>query len=169
MWEMCMWIYELKVCTSLSLCFCFPFTPHMEHHFMYYYPQPWCTITTICSLPSTVYEPVSFSPCLSLYDFIKYLYMILLNLSHSISFFPYVSDTEICAGCASWEAVRDCVPVPEGGGRTHLCVWGRGYGRGCPQDHPADHQIAGKHDTGGRWVLHQQTQSKDNRLRYHEH
>ena len=73
--------------------------------------------------------------------------------------------SEICAGRAARAAVRDCVPVPEGGGRTHLCVWGCHNGRGCPQDHPADYQTAGQHEPGGRRLLHQQAAGKRQRHR----
>lgn len=64
--------------------------------------------------------------------------------------------SEICTGRTAWAAVRDGVPVPEGGGRTHLRVWGCYHGRGCSQDCPANHQAAGQHELGGCWLLHQQ-------------
>ena len=68
--------------------------------------------------------------------------------------------SEICTGCTARAAVRDGVPVPEGGGRTHLRVWGCYDGRGCSQDCPANHQAAGEHEPGGCWLLHQQTAGK---------
>lgn len=67
---------------------------------------------------------------------------------------------EICTGCTAWAAVRDGVPVPERGGRTHLRVWGRYNGRRCSQDRPANYQAAGQHESGGCWLLHQQASGK---------
>lgn len=93
------------------------------------------------------YSIFLYSPCLSG----------LLNLhSHAWLCHFLVSLSEICAGCAAWAAVRAGVPVPEGGGRTHLRVRGCYHGRGCSQDCPADHQAGGQHEPGGRWLVHQQ-------------
>lgn len=68
--------------------------------------------------------------------------------------FYSASLSEICAGCTARAAVRKGVPVPEGRGRTHLRVWRCYNGWGCSQDRPADHQAAGQHEPGGRWLVY---------------
>lgn len=68
--------------------------------------------------------------------------------------------SEIRTGRTAGAAVRDGVPVPEGGGRTHLRVRGRYNGGRCSQNCPADHQAAGPHEPGGCRLLHQQAAGK---------
>ena len=135
--------------------------------------------SALCSLLSP-WTPTS-SPQLSVY---KFHFMLLYSLSVSglltllFTLPPLTLDflmhthhsscaplSEICTGRTARAAVRDGVPVPEGGGRTHLRVWGCYHGRGCSQDCPANHQAAGQHELGGCWLLHQQAPGKRARER----
>lgn len=82
-----------------------------------------------------------------------------------------ISLSEICTGCTARAAVRDGVPVPEGGGRTHLRLWGCYNGWRCTQDCPAYHQAAGQDEPGGCWFLHQQASGKREQffVQHHHH
>lgn len=92
----------------------------------------------------------------TLFPFLLFSHLTSSCTHHSFS----AALTEICTGCTARAAVRDGVPVPEGGGRTHLCVWGCYNGRRCSQDCPAYHQTGGQHEPRGCWLFHQQAPGK---------
>lgn len=125
-------------------------------------------------LNSCLHTPTVFQSAVCKVDFI-FLYSLSVTglLTLFFTLFPFSLDflmhthhsssaslSEICTGCTARAAVRDGIPVPEGGGGTHLRVWGRYNGRRCSQDCPANHQAAGQHEPGGCWLLYQQASGK---------
>lgn len=53
---------------------------------------------------------------------------------------------EVCAGCSAGAAGRDSVPLPVGGGGSHLRMRGRDNGGGRAKDGAAHHEAAGQHE-----------------------